>query len=242
MIRAYLPPAAWTSARLELGEDASRHIVQVLRRREGDPVQVLDGTGRIAETKIASVAKRSVTVEIVSESRLHRPAVSISIAVALLREQKMDLVIQKATELGAAQIFPFLPDHAVVQWKEDRSAHKMERWREIAVGSIEQCGSPWLPAIHEPQGLSGVLGKISADVRVYGALGGAPASLKSVLESKSSARSFCAAIGPEGDFSESEIRTLNEAAWSPVSLGSLVLRAETAAMYFLSVFKHHTAG
>ena len=153
----------------------------------------------------------------------------------------MDLIIQKATELGASEIVPILTERAVVRLKEDRGAGKQERWEKIALNAAKQCGAAWLPKIAPVQTLKDFL----AARRAFGALlvcaldetalpiGEAIQAIKARPVS-----SVGVLVGPEGDFSAAEMEFIRAAGAVSVSLGGSVLRSETAAIYALSILRY----
>jgi 16S rRNA (uracil1498-N3)-methyltransferase len=230
MHRFYLPnlePLTLTGAE-------AHHCTHVLRLRTGDTLQVFDGTGNSVDCRIAATKK-----DVVPLTSLHRsstPPLRCRLTLAqAVPKKNMDLIVQKATELGVAKIVPLITERTVVQVTE--ASRKLERWREIALESCKQCGNNWLPEISAPQTLPVFLPTSGEfDLKLVAALQQDARSLKSILTAK--ATSALILIGPEGDFTPSEYELARAAGCLPLSLGSLVLRADTAALYTLSILHH----
>ena len=153
----------------------------------------------------------------------------------------MDLIIQKATELGASEIVPVLTERAVVRLKEDRGAGKQDRWEKIALNAAKQCGAAWLPKIAPVQTLKDFL----AARRAFGALFvcALDENARPIGEAIQAIRarpvsSVGVLVGPEGDFSAAEMEFIRAVGAISVSLGGSVLRSETAAIYALSILRY----
>ena len=190
-MRAYVEPGSWTQDEIVLSEDESHHLIHVLRRQRGDLIELFNGTGDFAEASIASIARGSVTARVTQRRHVERRTPLITLIQALPREQKLDFILQKATELGLAHLIPVVTENAIVKIKADRAEDKKARWEKIVLNAAKP----------------------------------APASI-GIL------------VGPEGDFSPAEMDAILAAGAMPVSLGSTVLRSETAAMYALSAVRY----
>jgi 16S rRNA (uracil1498-N3)-methyltransferase len=191
-----------------LCDDSRHHLGRVRRLRDGDPVTVTDGAGRWRLCRLVS-GELEPDGEVVVTAR---PSPPITVAFALTKGDKPELVVQKLTELGVDHILAFRAARSVVRWDDDRAAAHLERWRSISRAAVEQSRRCWLPEIHP-------IGDVADLVRLGAARvdrGGSPPSLsRSVV-----------AVGPEGGWSEEERERLP----SEVALGPHVLRAETAAL------------
>lgn len=195
-----------------LSRDSAHHVTRVLRRRAGDPLVVGDGRGRWAPAVLGPDATVEVTAAAASAPQ-RKPL--LTVAFALVKGAKPELVVQKLTELGIDRIVPFRAERSVLRWDDDRAARAVERWRAVAASATEQCHRPWLPEITEVASTDEL-----AEDR-YGPMamaerGGGPPTLESPG----------IAVGPEGGWSPAE-RSLP---WARVALGGHVLRAETAAV------------
>lgn len=155
----------------------------------------------------------------------------------------MDLIVEKATELGAADIVPVLSEHAVARPDPARCRAREERWQRIAAGAARQCGAAWIPRVHPvlplPEAL--VLGT-ECELFVFGSLASGARPLRDVMRSAARVRSVALLVGPEGDLAPGEADRAEAAGGVPVWFGPLVLRVETAALFGLSVLAYECLG
>ena len=240
-MRCYIPPSDWLLADVALGEDESHHLLHVLRVKPGQKIEVFNGEGGTGLAVIETTGRGGITVRILERSEQKRPAVQFALIQALPREQKMDLIIQKATELGASEIIPVTTEHAVVQLKQDRSEGKRGRWEKIALNAAKQCGASWLPKISPAQNLPAFLNSRNRfNALLVCALDENTQPIRDAIQSikARSVSSVGVLVGPEGDFSVAEMESIRAAGAVPVSLGGSVLRSETAAIYALSVLRY----
>jgi 16S rRNA (uracil1498-N3)-methyltransferase len=164
---------------------------------------------------------------------------AITLAQAIPKGKQMDFIVQKATELGAARIAPLFSDRTVVQLDVRDAGKKREKWREIAIEACKQCGQNRLPEIALPQTPKSFFEKQeSAELMLIASLQPDARRIKSVLADQPSPRSVCVLVGPEGDFTPAEVALAKSKGCRPVTLGPIILRAETAALYCLSVLAH----
>jgi 16S rRNA (uracil1498-N3)-methyltransferase len=224
-----------------LADGEAHHCIHVLRLKVGDTLNVFDGRGREAQCAIAEIAKDTVRLTILHHSTTPPLPCRITLAQAIPKKN-MDLIVQKATELGAAAIVPLISERTLV--KPGGDAGKVERWRGIALEACKQCGNNWLPEIQPPQKAVVFLNSLpECDLRLIGSLQPDAKPLKAILSSTpvlqhSSSPSVLILIGPEGDFTPAELNLAKSVGCFPVSLGPLILRAETAALYALSILHH----
>ena len=216
--------------RFDLPEAQAHYIGRVLRHAAGDAVQLFDGSGREFVGELVEVGKKNVQVELreqltgLAESPLH-----IHLGQGLSRGERMDWAIQKATELGVAEITPIVSERCEVRLKDERADKRLAHWRQIAVSACEQCGRSVLPTIHAPLTLTEWLEQTAAELKLV---------LHPVAEPLSShARpaSLAFLIGPEGGLSEAEVAQAQRAGYLAARLGPRVLRTETAPVVALSV-------
>ncbi|MBN1268636.1 MAG: 16S rRNA (uracil(1498)-N(3))-methyltransferase [Kiritimatiellae bacterium] len=242
--RCYVDPSDWpdqsdrSDRELRLSPDESHHLLHVLRASVGDRVTAFDGQGREAVCVIESSAGRIAGLRVLESSRKTRPGAEITLAQALMKGQRMDWMIEKATELGAARIVPIEAERSVVRLRGDERVERRRRWQKIAVSAAKQCGSAWLPevtAVQTPEEF--LAGRAATDLFLLCDLGEAAQPLKRVLAEAAArgVRSVTALVGPEGDFTAAEKEAARAAGAMPVSLGALTLRAETAALFILAV-------
>jgi len=212
----------------------AHHATHVLRLKVGDTLNVFDGRGHEAQCTIAEIVKDTVRLKLLSQST--SPALPCRITLAqAIPKKSMDLIVQKATELGVASIIPLMSDRTLVKIDED--SKKLDRWREIALDACKQCGNNWLPEIQSPQTAHDFLAALpKADLKLIASLQPDAKPLKAILLGP--VASLLILIGPEGDFTPAELSLAKSAGCLPLSLGPLVLRAETAAIYTLSILHH----
>lgn len=226
--------------RLDAGE--SHHLVAVNRCSRGDPVVAFDGHGREWITECVEPSKNA-TVLRVRESRQAKPLPhAITLAQALPKGSTMDDIIRQATEVGAARIVPLLSERTQVHLDGDRADKKIEKWHIGAIEAAKQCGNPWLPEIAPVQNFAAfVQNTQDYDFKLVASLHAGAMGLKTALDhfrekhGAAAPRKTIWLIGPEGDFSPAELTHAITAGFQPITLGPLVLRSDTAAIYALSI-------
>lgn len=220
--------------RVALAADDARKIATVLRKRSGDRAQIVD-SGGTAYAATLEVTGRAVTaaLDAVIDADGVEPSPAITIAQAVPKGQKMDLVVEKATELGVHAIVPVRSARVI---GHDTSAAKVERWRRIARSAAQQSGRTRVPAVADVLDWDALLRTFSAYDRVYVPWEVAePRPLREVLEPEiATLRSLLVAVGPEGGLSHDEVTRAAAAGAVPVSLGRRILRTETAALVVLA--------
>src|SRR5215212_3976819 len=161
MRRFFAEPERCQGSHIELDERESQHLGQVLRARVGEGVTVLNGHGGIFECEIEKIAKRTVSLAVRSKTQVNALPYSLSLVQAIPKGKVMEWIVQKATELGAKQILPIITERTVVEIEKGSAAGKVEKWRAIAIESIKQCGSPYLPNIRMPLNFTEALKQIA---------------------------------------------------------------------------------
>lgn len=243
-MRCYVPPASWHAHELDLPPEEVHHLHTVMRARMGEPVVAFDGCGRSADCEILELDRRHARLRVIQQREQPHPKPEFILLQGLPREQKMDFLIQKATELGVHRIRPVQTDHAVVRLREDLEAPKRERWQRIALNAAKQCGTPWIPEIEPVQPLLACLTDMPrVDVLIVCSLEPDAQPLRAVLQSarESAPASVAILVGPEGDFSARERAAARNAGGRAVRLGDSILRSETAAIFVLSVLTYELA-
>lgn len=231
--RFYLAPERWdTPSGLIIDGQEARHMTQSLRLRPGDDVVLLDGQGRVGQCRIRQTDKKHVSLELIEDQVVPRPASLPVMALAFSKAVRRGFFAEKAAELGA---------HAVWLWQGDFSQGKLsaqaaETWRAQMIAGIKQSGNPWLPDV---QALTGGISELvqraaQADRRIL------PWELESADAIISPAQLGLPgvtvyAIGPEGGFSPRELEALDTAGFMRISLGDRILRCETAAALCLGL-------
>ncbi len=244
MHRFYIPPGSYREGPIELAEDEAHHAARVLRVRIGDLVEVVDGAGTQISCQVSEVNRHSVRLETRATRKTPAPASEVTLLQAVPKGKIIESIIQKATELGARRIVPLLSERVVTQLDDEGGHHKAHKWQHVAVEAIKQCGAPWLPAVEEPVTIATYLQRQPRfDLALVASLRAGSVPARVVFSKWQATRqrlphSVCVWIGPEGDFSPAEYDAIEASGARPVSLGSLVLRVETAAVYCLSVIHH----
>lgn len=222
-----------------LSPEESHHCITVMRQKEGDYCSVFDGKGLEYKVKITSTDKKIVSFDKVSQNRSTRTEDVICLAQALTKAKSMDLIIQKATELGVTEIIPLQSDRSIAQVDSESADSKTEKWRQIAIDAAKQSGQNWIPAVLAPMKPKAFVESLPrTSIKIIGSLQSEARPLKKILQEHIAAatgpRKIVLMIGPEGDFTPAEIGEARAAGFLPVSLGPTVLRSETAAIYTLS--------
>ena len=217
--------------KLILEKSSSHHLLKVLRKREGDEIELFDGKGNSCLGVISKIRRLTIELEIINilEKTL-RSGIEINLGQSLIKNDPFNLTIQKATELGVTSFHPIITDRSVVKTK--MAKNRSSKWNSIAIGACEQCGENWLPIIEDPIKLDKWASSITSKIKVV--LYPNAENKISDLEYKDS---VSLAIGPEGDFTDYEVHSLTEKGFIPVSIGKRILRAETAAISAISSVK-----
>ncbi len=234
MNRYYLPPSDWVEGVLRLSGDEAKHCAQVMREPEGGLIEVFDGLGTSARCEIITSSRSEVCLKILEKHQTPRPTRQVVLLQSVPKGKNMDWIVQKAVELGVSRIIPVLAQHCVFKVSNAVDAQKKrEKWQRVALEACKQCGQNWLVDVELPQRLETIL----ADETLKGFVGSleeAARPLKEMIPELPTAGEVAVAVGPEGDFSPQEYQQLYSAGFSPVSLGSLILRVETATFLLLS--------
>ena len=244
MHRFYLPPGQSRGQLLTLQDGEAHHAIHVLRVRKGETLSVLDGEGQELLCEVADVAKKLVSLNVRERKDVPPLPYELTLFQAIPKGKTMDLIVQKATELGVRRIVPILSERVTVQLEGERIEDKRDKWQHVAIEAIKQCGQRWLPRVETPCSLAeGLRTYKDLDFSLVGSL--QPGSRHPrefinayITERKAPPRTVAIWVGPEGDLTASEIATLTSNGVLPITLGRLVLRCETAAIYCLSVMNH----
>lgn len=237
MARFFLSPDAWGAQAL-LGGDEAKHAAQVLRLRRGDRITVFDGRGRSAAAEILDVSKSEIRLEL--GGAVSCPALSpeICLAQAVPKGKTMDLIVQKAVELGVTAIQPLITRHTVVQVDGDDAPRKSAKWQRVALEACKQCGQDLLPEVLAVRDFGSWVAEADGDLKVIASLLPGVRPLREILREAGHPRRVTLLVGPEGDFSAAEGAAAVAEGFVPASLGSIVLRAETAAFFGISAIRY----
>ena len=244
--RAFSPAILPPSTELRLSAEESHHLVVVNRARRGDAVIAFDGQGTEWTCELQVDSKREAILKVRSSHQAAPLPFDITLAQALPKGPAMDVIIRKATEIGVSRIVPVESARTQVHLDADRSDKKTGKWQTSALEAAKQCGNPWLPEIAPVQTLDSFLKNAAAQkdtLNLIASLHPGAKSLKSVLADFKNTHGRAPTkavwlIGPEGDFTPEEMSASLAAGFAPVTLGPLVLRCDTAAVYALSVLSH----
>lgn len=231
--RFHLSSAHWTGPHLTLTDDEAQHCGRVMRKQPGDEIEIFDGAGRVAVCEIVQVSKAEVQAKIVSESRIEPFQTAIHLLPALIKAEPFEWLLEKAVELGAASIQPVITERCVVHLDAAQTEKKLAKWRRHMIESAKQCHTPFVPDLKAPVAFTAALA-VAADLKLIPALSEHSRTLKQITP----AAPVAVLIGPEGDFTPQEEAQAFAAGFAPVTLGPLILRAETAAIATLAILGH----
>jgi 16S rRNA (uracil1498-N3)-methyltransferase len=233
MRRFYAPAKNFDKKTVFLDEGETRHLRDVLRLREGDDIHVFDGEGREFRCQIMKIAKSRVDLLVDEEVAPAAPesSLDLTLAPAILKGEKFDLVIQKSVELGVKHLVPLITQRSDVKLKDRRN--RIERWQRIALEAAKQSGRASLMRIEQPRTFAQLLD----DSRT------GPLVLFSERDGKSfdaisAEKEITAITGPEGGWEDSEIAAARDAGAAIITLGGRILRAETAAVAIAAILQH----
>jgi len=221
----FIPPEIIAGKQhVEVPPGKSRYLLTVLRCKKGDAVTVIDGRGRAYASRIVSIFKKDVFIDFAGEFPLNAELpVPLILCQGLLKGEKMDLVIQKATELGVSEILPLVTERSIV--KETR---KLKRWHAIAEEAAEHCGRSVIPEVRAPEEFNGLFTADKVNGLLFWEKGGR--GLSDAMGAIDTGKAVHIFIGPEGGFTADEVRKAEEHGIVRTTLGKRILRAETAAI------------
>jgi 16S rRNA (uracil1498-N3)-methyltransferase len=245
MHRFYVAPEHWDPRELALRGSEAHHAHHVLRMQAGDKLVVFNGKGRELTAEIATVTDHEIRLRKLHESETAPLRSRIILGQAIPKGKNMELIVQKAVEIGAAEIAPIISDRTIVQLGSESASQRQAKWQQIAIEAAKQCGQNWLPHVHAPKKLAEFFSTSDQpfDIRLIGSLQPGAQHLKKILEIYSSEhcdrpRSVLMLVGPEGDFTPAELALARRYGCHPITLGPIILRVETAAIYCLSVLSY----
>jgi 16S rRNA (uracil1498-N3)-methyltransferase len=237
LTRVYIPDPLTAGARHTIKGDAANHIARVLRLAVGDPLTLFDGRGGEHAARIEGLRKGAVVVVVGEASATDRESpLPLTLAQGISRGERMDWVVQKATELGVTRIVPLMTERSIVRLDARQAARKLQHWQGIAVAACEQSGRNRIPGIASPLGLHDFLQGRQKDGATRLLL--SPSGALGIGELQALERGLIVLIGPEGSLSESEQHAALDAGFIAVRLGPRILRTETAAVAALTLLQH----
>lgn len=242
MSRFYVRPEDVKGDEIFVSKQEAHHIIDVMRLSAGEKIVAFDGTGKEYIGKILSAFKGNLRIKIEKTNQIKsQRRVSITLAQAIPKSDTMDFIVEKSAELGVGEIAPLFTERTIVRLNEAKQAQKQKHWENIAISVSKQCGRLDIPKIRRPlkfgefiKGLGGY------ELIMMACLDNETAPLKKII-SGFSGKNILVMVGPEGDFSPGEIKTAALSGARFVSLGSLVLRVDTAAIFILSVVNYENS-
>ncbi|MDX6385126.1 MAG: rRNA (uracil1498-N3)-methyltransferase [Blastocatellia bacterium] len=241
--RFYAPPTGFAADEksVTLSAEETRHARDVLRLQAGEEVSVFNGTGREFLCTVQSISRNSTTLSVVAEVGPARPEspLDLTLAIALLKGEKFDLVIQKTIELGVKRIVPLDTERADVRFRDGHSSeNRLARWRRIALEAAKQTGRAYVPEISEPVACTNLLTSSRSSARLMFSEREGTSLSAAALGFGEHPSAMIALVGPEGGWSDNEIETARAGGWGIVTLGGRILRAETAGIAVVTLLQH----
>jgi 16S rRNA (uracil1498-N3)-methyltransferase len=222
---------------LALPQVAAQHALRVLRLRDGDQVILFNGDGRQFRARLSAANPRAANVHVeAAESPVRESPLRVTLVQALARGEKMDWIVQKATELGVARILPVTSQRSAVKLDGKRGAARLDHWRAIAIAACEQCGRNRLPEILVPATLETCLSaQPLSNTESRWALH--PGGATRVRDLAPATTDVTLAVGPEGGFGDDDMAALRQAGYRELTLGPRILRTETAGVAALAALQ-----
>jgi len=244
MHRFYIAPEHWNPDALKLSESEAHHARDVLRMKRGDRAVLFNGRGREITAEIADLAADEIRLRRLQETETPPLRCRITLGQAIPKGKNMDLIVQKAVEIGAAEIAPLISERTIVDLDAKEAEQKQAKWQQIAIEAAKQCGQNWLPQVHAPRKLKDFFSHTgNFDLRLIGSLQPDAIHLEKILadytdQHRDRPRNVLMLVGPEGDFTPAELALAKTNGCLPITLGPIILRVETAAIYCLSVLSY----
>jgi len=238
MSRFYVPPEKVNKNKIVIDGKEAHHILDVMRMQEGDKVVVFDGTGK-EYAGFIEFADRKTKKIVVQVIRVGEPPLEsfpeVTLAQALPKKGKMDLIVEKATELGVSAVLPVVTSRTIVRPDDTGCDKKVARWKNIAIGASKQCGRSDVPQIADVRKYKELVPEFDQyDLVLYACLNDTTIPIKEAFKGFKSGK-ILIVIGPEGDFTPEEIALVRTGNCKFVSLGRRVLKSDTAGLFALSV-------
>lgn len=234
-IRIHVDQPLTVSTEVTLPAQAAEHVARVLRMNTGDPLVLFNGDGHDYSATILAAGKRDVSVRIESRQAVgNESPLSLTLAQGIARGEKMDLIVQKATELGVARIVPLITERSEVKLDASRAEKRLAHWRAVATSACEQSGRACVPEITPALPLGAWLAQLAVDGALRLAL--LPESAMAVRDLRFGAGGILV-VGPEGGLGERDIAALAAAGFEGLRLGPRILRTETAGLAALAALQ-----
>ncbi len=259
MHRFYITPEIWNPDALALTGSELHHARDVLRIKPGDKAVLFNGQGREVTAEVVDVGRDEIRLRKLHEATTAPLSCRIVLGQAIPKGKNMDLIVQKAVEIGAAEIAPLISERTIVDLDPAAAGQKQTKWQQVAIEAAKQCGQNWLPRVHTPRKLKDFFVNVEAGVsspadresmrptrpplHLIGSLQSDAQHLKKILADYSNEHgglpcSVLMLVGPEGDFTPAELALARSHGCRPLTLGPIVLRVETASIYCLSILSY----
>jgi len=239
MPRFYVPNARIEQELLKVEGSEVRHIRRVLRLKVGDKLVLFDGSAKEYEGIIVEESPSSVVMKVENISSLPKESsLEITLAQSLLKGEKMEYLIQKATELGIKKIVPFFSSRSVPLLDKSNRLRRYHRWEKIAIEACKQCGRIAVPKVEPLQNYSEMLGMAPSEALRLILWEKKGQGLKQALKQSGGRTKIFFVVGPEGGMSDGEVREAEQAEFIPITLGKRILRSETASLCLLSILQY----
>ncbi|MFA6320847.1 MAG: 16S rRNA (uracil(1498)-N(3))-methyltransferase [Candidatus Omnitrophota bacterium] len=239
MSRFFVPAEAVKGNIITISGNEAHHIIDVMRLRLSDKVVTFDGTGKEYAGIIKEVSRNSLMVEITETRAAQKKETSrITLLQALPKKEKMDYIVEKATELGVHSIDPILTERTIPDWSEAKKESQARRWRKIVLEAAKQCGRLDIPEVANISRFDDAVKRFELfDLKLIAILSEEAVPIKEAIKDFKSG-SVVIAIGPEGDFSLDEAESAKKHGFKPVNLGPRVLKSDTAGLALLSILNY----
>jgi 16S rRNA (uracil1498-N3)-methyltransferase len=241
LTRCYVPTALQSQNTLWLPAAAAAHVAKVLRLRAGAALTLFDGRGGEFEAQVLALERRGVQVRVGAHRAIERESpIAVTLLQCLVRAERMDWIVQKATELGVAAIVPLVSQHSVVRLDDSSAERRVSHWQAVALSACEQCGRNRVPSVHPAVAFERACAEARDGAARWMLAPQTPQSLANAAYALASAGPVTALsmlVGPEGGFSEEERTIAQEHGFVGCHLGARVLRAETAALAALATIQ-----
>src|SRR5438128_2971914 len=244
MHRFYIAPESWNPDSLILSDSEAHHARHVVRVKRGEKVVLFNGLGREITAEIVDLARDQIQLRKLHEAETPVLRCRITLGQAIPKGKNMDLIVQKAVEIGAAEIAPLISERTIVDLDAKEAEQKKTKWQQIAIEAAKQCGQNWLPTVHAPRKLKDFFSHAgSFDLRLIGSRQPDAIHLKKILgdyvdQYRDRPKHVLMLVGPEGDFTPAELALAKTHGCLPITLGPIILRVETAAIYCLSILSY----
>ena len=240
MHRFYIAPENWNPDDLVLTGPEAHHCRNVLRLALHDQAVLFNGRGHAITAEIIASDAAQIRLRKLEETQTPPLRCHITLGQAIPKGKNMDLIVQKAVELGTSEIVPIISDRTIVRLGEREGLSKQIKWKTIAIEAAKQCGQNWLPEVQKPRTLAQFLqDRRRFDLQLIASLQFDATHLKEILAGeRDRPGSVLILVGPEGDFTSTELAMARASGCRPLTLGPIVLRVETAAIYCLSVLSY----